>query len=230
MWLMFSSLLMLPVGLIRWKNTDNNRLYAKFYGPIARWLMGIKVIYHGLETLSQNQPCIYSANHQSGFDVAVYAGFCPRKTVLIGKKEMRLIPFWGLMFESFGNIMIDRKNRSQSVGGLNQAVDALKRMGLSIFIFPEGTRNRFGTGLLPFKKGAFHMAVAAQVPIVPIVCSPIAPLINFEKKYARSGTLHLAVLPAIPTVGRTPAQLEAVMAETRQAMLKKLEELSQARY
>jgi 1-acyl-sn-glycerol-3-phosphate acyltransferase len=229
LWIILSSLLMLPWGVINWKNPNNNKLYARLYAPIARLIMGIRVVPDHVEFLTQQQPCIYVLNHQSGMDVMTYASFYPPKTVLIGKKELRFVPMWGLMYESFGNILIDRKNRSQSVGGLNQAMQALKTKGLSIFIFPEGTRNRSGVGLLPFKKGAFHMAISAQVPIVPVVCASLHPLVNEQKKYAKSGTLRASVLPPISTQGRTLDQMDALMTETRNAMLKKLEELNQPR-
>jgi len=229
LWIILSSLLMLPWGVINWKNPNNNKLYARFYSPLARLIMGIRVLPDHVERLTEQQPCIYVLNHQSGIDVMTYGSLYPPKTILIGKKELRYVPMWGLMYESFGNILIDRKNRSQSVGGLNQAMQALKTKGLSIFIFPEGTRNRSGVGLLPFKKGAFHMAITAQVPIVPVVCASLLPLVSERKKYAKSGTLRVSVLPVISTQGKTLDHLEALMTETREAMLKKLEELNQSR-
>lgn len=225
-WMMISAVIAMPLALVRWKNSNNNVLFGKIYGPIARLIMGIRVEISGLENHSAHQPCIYVVNHQSGVDMTTMAQIYPPNTVLIGKKELRYIPFFGLMYEAFGNILINRQDRTNSVAGLNQAVAAIREKKVSIWIFPEGTRNKAGIGLLPFKKGAFHMAIAAQVPLVPIVCSNLLPCVNFEKKYARSGKVKVRILPPIFTKGRTSAELAQVLDETRQSMLQALEELN----
>ncbi|MBN8498250.1 1-acylglycerol-3-phosphate O-acyltransferase, partial [Accumulibacter sp.] len=157
----------------------------------------------------------YVANHQSSLDLTTFARVYPRKTVLIGKKELAYIPFIGQLYALFGNIFIDRKSTGSGVMGIDQAVNALTVRGDSIFMFPEGTRNLAGRGLLPFKKGAFYMAIEAQVPIIPVVCSSLNPLINFKKRYARSGRLMIRVLPPIHTRGKSMRHLMEIVDETR---------------
>ena len=90
--------------------------------------------------------------------------------VAVGKKSLLWLPFFGLIFWLSGNVLIDRSNRSRAIGTIGQVVDRIKHHGTSIWMFPEGTRSQ-GRGLLPFKAGAFHTAVQAEVPVVPIVCS-----------------------------------------------------------
>ncbi len=90
--------------------------------------------------------------------------------VAVGKKSLLWLPFFGLIFWLSGNVLIDRSNRSRAIGTIGQVVERIKNRGTSIWMFPEGTRSK-GRGLLPFKAGAFHTAVQAEVPVVPIVCS-----------------------------------------------------------
>lgn len=91
---------------------------------------------------------------------------------MIGKKELKWIPFFGYFFWGAGNMMIDRQKRSKAFAGLAQAAQEIKRRAVSIWVFPAGTRHPSGTGMLPFKRGAFYLAVEAQIPIVPVVVLP----------------------------------------------------------
>ncbi|MBN8218411.1 MAG: 1-acyl-sn-glycerol-3-phosphate acyltransferase [Spirochaetes bacterium] len=227
-WVVPSSAASFFVGLVRWKNTSNNRVFSRLYGYLARWFLGLRVEVSGEERLTECQPCIYVANHQSSLDLTTFARVYPRKTVLIGKKELAYIPFIGQLYALFGNIFIDRKSTGSGVMGIDQAVNALTVRGDSIFMFPEGTRNLAGRGLLPFKKGAFYMAIEAQVPIIPVVCSSLNPLINFKKRYARSGRLMIRVLPPIHTRGKSMRHLMEIVDETRNAMLAALSDMDRA--
>lgn len=180
----------------------------------------------GAELQYAAQPCIYVLNHQSVADMATFSPIFPKRTVLIGKKQLRYVPIWGLMYEAFGNILIDRKNRTNSVAGLREAVEALKQQGLSIMIFPEGTRNSEFVGLLPFKKGAFHMAVEAQVPIAPWVSATVKPFVDFKARRIRGGEFWIRILPPIPTAGMTSADIPALLTQTQEAMHAALLELN----
>jgi 1-acyl-sn-glycerol-3-phosphate acyltransferase len=225
LWMIVSSLVSMPLALVRWKNVENNFLFGKIYGPIARKLMGLRVFVEGAEHL-KNRPAIFVANHQSGLDMAALSKPYPKGAVIIGKKELRHIPGFGLMFVAFGNVLIDRKDRADALSGLRDAVERMRRENFSVLIFPEGTRNPSGEGLLPFKKGAFYMAIEAQVPIVPMVCSKLVRLVSFEDKYARSGTLIVKVLPPIPTAGLKMSDVGTLLESTRNAMLEALADAS----
>ena len=93
-------------------------------------------------------------------------------------------------------------------------------------MFPEGTRNKGATKLLPFKKGAFYLAIAAQVPIVPVVSCPVKPLIDLENRKVTPGVAHIEVLEPIPTIGLTEADVDTLVATTHERMQKAYEELS----
>ncbi len=225
-WFVISSVLGLVVAVFRFKNVRNNAVFGRIFGHVARAILGIRVHLEGLEYATSARPCIFVLNHQSAADMATFSPIFPTGTVLIGKKQLRYIPIWGLMYEAFGNILIDRKNRANSVAGLREAVEALKQHGLSIMIFPEGTRNAEFPGLLPFKKGAFHMAIEAQVPIAPWVSATIKPFVDFKARRIRGGDFWVRVLPPIPTAGLGPSDVPELLTRTQDAMLAALLELN----
>lgn len=225
LWLILASIIAFPLALLRWRNPENNFLFGKVYGKIARAIMGIRVVVEGEKNLSV-RPGTFVINHQSGLDLATLSRVYPQGAVIIGKKEIRRIPAFGLMFEAFGNVLIDRADRANALRGLNQAVAEMKAKNLSGWIFPEGTRNASGNGLLPFKKGAFFMAIQSGSPIVPIACSRLERLVSFKHRYARSGTLVIRVLPPIPVQGMTVADVERLLEQTRSQMLVAVAEVS----
>ena len=224
-WTVIASLIAMPLALVRWRNAENNYFFAQVYGPIACAIMGIRVSVEGRENLAV-RPATFVANHQSGLDMATMSHVYPKGAVVIAKKEIKRIPAFGLMLNAFGNVFIDRSDRQNSLSGLNAAVSYMKRKNLSAWIFPEGTRNASGEGLLPFKKGAFHMAIESGEPIVPVVCSKFERLVNFKRRYARSGHMVIRVLPPIPTKGLSKDQADALLESTRNQMLATLIEVS----
>jgi 1-acyl-sn-glycerol-3-phosphate acyltransferase len=196
-WIGFSSLACFILCFFRWKDTNLNRTYGHMLAWGLQPISGIRVEVEGLEHLEKYQPCIYAANHHSELDLFTFASFYPRHAIVIGKKELAWIPFFGLYYMAAGNVMIDRKKRVQSIAGLNEAVKAVTENKDSLWIFPEGTRNRGKELLLPFKKGAFYMAKAANVPIVPIVAEPIDRLLSIKHRRMVPGTLRAKVLPPV---------------------------------
>ena len=221
-WLLLSAILSLPLILFQFGNPANNRRYGNYYAPIARFLLGMKVDVEGWENWRKELPGIYVANHQSMIDMSVFTVVLAPDAALIGKREILYVPIWGLMFAAFGNILINRKNRAHSIAGLKEAVEAIKNRKRCIFILPEGTRSQ-APGLLPFKKGAFHMAIEAQVPLLPLVCATQSPFYNLREARVRKATIGVEILPAIPTVGLTLEDVPALMERTRTEMLKALD-------
>ncbi|MFC0180807.1 1-acylglycerol-3-phosphate O-acyltransferase [Thorsellia kenyensis] len=163
------------VGLIicLFKPKDLNHVYrvARFFRFLAP-LYGIKVILRYEDRSTVPEQAIYITNHQNNLDLVTAAGIVSPKTVTVGKKSLKWIPIWGQLYWLSGNILIDRENQKKAIQTMNHVVDEIKQKGVSIWMFPEGTRSR-GRGLLPFKAGAFHSAIGANVPIVPICVSNI---------------------------------------------------------
>lgn len=157
------------------------------------------------ERLTASQPCVYAANHRSNLDLITLARIFPPDTIVIGKREVLKVPLFGTIFEQGGNIAIDRSNQEDARAGFAEAERALVEGKRSIWVFPEGTRNH-GRGLLPFKKGAFHLARNANVPVVPIVCAVPDRWIDPRTLYlAPQVTIVIDVLEAID-----PARFESV--------------------
>lgn len=139
---------------------------GRTWSRIMVWASGARVRYLGLEHAAPGRACIFACNHQSNLDIWVLAPKLPRQARFVAKKELFEVPLFGGALRAGGFIPIDRANRGDAIKSLSRAREALAR-GDSVILFPEGTRSRSGT-LQPFKKGAFHLALAAGVPIVPV--------------------------------------------------------------
>lgn len=226
LWVPLFSLAGMLICLSKWGDINLTYRLAHLLSQGLLFISGIRIEVEGIEHLEAHQPCIYVGNHQSGFDLATFGHVFPHRTVSIGKKEIKWIPLFGLAFAASGNIMIDRKNRTRSVADLNRAVESMKREKKCIWIFPEGTRNRTGEGLLPFKKGAFYMAIQGQVPVLPLVCSPIGEIVSAKKRKLGPGVIRIRVLPPIMTQGMNEKDVERLSAEVREKMLEALRGLS----
>ena len=208
-------------------------LYALFrlrnpscVGVIARWysamhpLVGIKLIRRPRPEF--DQPAIYIANHQNNYDMVTISSMVPPKTVTIGKKSLIWIPFFGLVYWATGNIFINREKRSAAIDTMTKVGKIIQERQISIWMFPEGTRSR-GRGLLPFKTGAFHTAIAAGVPIVPIVCSTLHNKVDLNR--LDNGTVICEVLEPIDTSGYTRENLKELIEKCHTIMQDKIAEL-----
>ena len=155
-------------SFIRFKNPSNVGVMARWFGRLYP-LFGLEV-EHRFPQNKENMPrCIYIGNHQNNFDMVTISYMVLPRTVSVGKKP-NLDSFFGILYWVTGNIFLDRENRSKAHSTMTELARRINKDNLSIWMFPEGTRSR-GRGLLPFKTGAFHAAIAAGVPIVPVVCS-----------------------------------------------------------
>lgn len=124
-------------------------------------------------------------------------------------------------------VFIDRANRTTARAAFDSAATTMRTQRQSVFIFPEGTRSYASQPtLLPFKKGAFHLAIQAGVPIVPIVVANYAHVLDVKKRAFHPGVVDVSVLPPISTKGMTPADVDALVKRTRDAMLEELVRLS----
>ncbi len=220
-WFFFGTFLSMCVLPFRWKDPSVGAILGRVVSKAGPWFMGYRVRIENQKALYLHQPCVYIGNHQSNMDIITMGQLYPYRTVVIGKKELKWFPLFGLFFVGAGMIMIDRKNRSNSVAGLEVARKAMVEDKKSIWIFVEGTRNRGKTPLLPFKKGAFHLAVAAQVPLVPFVHQYLASYFDVPNARicAAGRDVLIRVLDPIPTVGLTADDIPRLMAQVRMVMI-----------
>lgn len=135
----------------------------------ARWILnvsGVKVKLEGLEHVAADRPQIVVSNHASWYDVWALAAFIPGRYHFVAKKELAAIPLFGHAWRAAGHISIDRSDTASAVRSLREAGERLRAENGTVVIFPEGTRSD-AEGMLPFKKGAFMLAITTGVEIVP---------------------------------------------------------------
>lgn len=204
------------------RNPKNVARFAHLFSFFFKPILGVKVdtrLFSGIDKLGS---CVYIANHQNNFDMIVAADIVQPKTVTVGKKSLAWIPFFGQLYYLTGNILIDRNNKSKAHDTIGQVVKEIKNRGISIWMFPEGTRSR-GRGLLPFKTGAFKAAIAAGVPIVPICVSDTN---NIKLNRLNNGHMIVEMLDPIETASLRKEDARALMEECYQKMTDKLSQIN----
>ncbi|WP_296231202.1 1-acylglycerol-3-phosphate O-acyltransferase [uncultured Pseudomonas sp.] len=210
-----AGLLGLLLGLCRPFNPDNSRLCARLYSLPALCLLRLKLKTDVRPLLEHQRSCVIIANHQSNFDLYVLGRVVPERTVSIGKKSLKWVPFFGQLYWLAGNVLIDRSNAVAAKRAMLTTTETLRNRDTSIWVFPEGTRN-LGRGLLPFKKGAFQMAIAAGVPIIPVCVSNYSQSMRLNRW--NSGRIMIRSLPAIPTAGLSLDDMPALIERCQQVM------------
>ncbi|GHG61674.1 1-acyl-sn-glycerol-3-phosphate acyltransferase [Alishewanella longhuensis] len=148
---------------------NNVALFSKWYGSVS-WILGIKVEIRRDPAIQIGEPYVYIANHQNNLDLFTLSGSVLPRTVTIGKKSLKYIPFFGQLYWLSGNFLIDRDDKTKALNTMLAAAERIANQKISVWMFPEGTRS-YGRGLLPFKMGAFHIALEANVPLVPVCMS-----------------------------------------------------------
>jgi len=201
-----SLLLGVPAALLSgsWRRAVNVAIST--WGELGTALAGVDVRVTGEEHLWSQRPAVFIFNHQSGIDMLVLCRLLRRDIVGIAKQEIRRNPIFGPAFALAGAVFVDRFNHQRAVAALKPALDAL-RQGVSIVLAPEGTRSstpRLGR----FKKGAFHLAMTAGVPIVPIVLRNTLDALPKHAMVVRPTTIEVVVHPPISTADWTPATLD----------------------
>ncbi len=149
------------------KTGDSSHKIARIWG---RWILlaaGVKVTIRGRRHIEPDRPGIYMSNHQSLFDIPVLLGHLPIQFRWLAKAELFRIPIFGQAMHRVGYISIDRSDRKSAFESLARAAGMI-RNGVSVLIFPEGTRSNSNT-LRPFKKGGFVLAVDSGVPVTPVI-------------------------------------------------------------
>ena len=207
-----SLLVGLPAGLLNGSQRAAVNLALATWGELGTALAGVDMRVSGEQHLWSQRPAVFIFNHQSGIDMMLLCKLLRRDIIGIAKQEMRSNPLFGPAFALAGTVFIDRFDHERAIQALQPAVDAL-RQGLSIAIAPEGTRSptpRLGR----FKKGAFHLAMAARVPIVPIVFRNALDALPKHAVIVRPATVEVVVHPPIATTSWSAETLDQHIAST----------------
>lgn len=225
-WFVVSCCLTFLVVALRWRSQSNAYFFANVFCNGAAKILGFKIKVTNRDWLFRNKPCVYLGNHQSNFDLIVHGSCCTYETVAVGKRELMWMPLFGFLFYITGNVLLDRKNRDRAIESLDEAARYINEKQISVYMFPEGTRNFGSRTLLPFKKGSFHLAIAAQVPLVPIIAAPLSRVIDVGKKKIYPGIVRMEVLEPIPTTHYTVDTVDELMKITYQKMQDAFDRLS----
>ncbi|EOS95756.1 1-acylglycerol-3-phosphate O-acyltransferase [Erwinia tracheiphila] len=203
----------------------NPRHVATFGHMLGRLslVFGVKVELRKPSGANNFPNAVYIANHQNNYDMITAANIVQPTTVTVGKKSLLWIPFFGQLYWLTGNLLIDRDNRTSAHGTIAELVAQFKKKKISFWMFPEGTRSR-GRGLLPFKTGAFHAAMAAGVPVIPVVVSNTHDKIKLNR--LKNGLVIVEMLPPVDTSAFADQSVRKLATHCRELMAAKLQELN----
>ena len=214
----------LPISLISGSQQKGRNFSTSMFADLACTMAGIELDVQGEEHLWSSRPCVFAFNHQSQADVIIVPALLRRDVVGVGKKEIGDVPIFGKIMKYVGIVLIDRENAASAVEAMKPLVDAMLKQGRSVCIAPEGTRSS-STQLGRFKKGAFHLAMQAGVPVVPIVIHnsiDVAPSTEFV---IRPATVKVTVLPPVDTSDWQPRTMVKHVEEVRDLFLIELDQM-----
>lgn len=189
-------------------------------GDLGTKLAGLDIAVKGKHNLVDHRPAIFCFNHQSSADFFILLKILRKDIAGIAKKELEYTPL-GPIFKAMGAIFIDRSNKAKAIAAMKPAIEALKK-GTSIVIAPEGTRSGSKT-LGTFKKGAFHLAMKAGVPIVPIVIKNAYMAMPKGSKIFKPTHIEVVVLDPVDTSEWKPKHINAYVEKVRNLFLKELD-------
>jgi len=211
----------LATGLANQSRREGMNVFGAFWADLALSLAGVRVRVTGEQHLWSHRPAVFLFNHQSALDMPLMIKLVRRDMTGVGKAELRWNPIFGPLLWLAGVAFVDRADSKKAIDALAPAVDAL-RSGTSLIIAPEGTRSptpRLGR----FKKGAFHMAMQAGVPLVPVVIKNAGDALPKGGVVVHPATVDVTVLPPISTRGWTRDDLDAHVESVRDRFLAALE-------
>lgn len=179
------------------------------------WGAGTPLDVQGIEKVPAG-PVVYASNHSSMFDIWALSAALPGSTRFVAKQELARIPFFGNAMVKAGHVTIDRFNRGKAFEAYDRAAKTI-RSGISTIVFPEGTRSRTGE-LLPFKNAPFGLAIAAQVPLVPVYVHNTFEIFPKGAWRLRRKPIVIRIGAPIPTAGLTLDDREQLRERTRAAI------------
>jgi 1-acyl-sn-glycerol-3-phosphate acyltransferase len=204
--------------------SDATMIVGRVWGRMNYRAAGAQIRFEGLEIAHAHVPCIYVSNHQSNIDIFALIAVLPLRTRFVAKQSLFKVPIlgWALRVSDF--IPIDRSNRARAIRSLNQAAAKI-RGGRPVVLFAEGTRSA-GDTLAPFKKGPFHLALAARVPIVPVAISGSGAVMPPGGLNVRSGPVRVRFCEPIDVTPYQPKNAQGLLDTVQRTIAKVLAESS----
>jgi len=204
------------------RSTDANSVISKLFYALVGRAFDIKVEVEGEKHLN-TRPAVFMVNHQSILDTLVVGSLMPKQTAVVAKKSLQFSPI-GPFLSMSGTIFIDRGNNAKAIRSIDAAGKHMMSTKTSLLMFPEGTRFLSKEpDMLPLKKGGFHLAVNAGIPIIPIVVENYWHL--YRPGVFESGIVKIRVLHPIPTTDLSSADVGTLATHVRDQMLDTLRDL-----
>ncbi|KAJ0181091.1 hypothetical protein K1T71_003176 [Dendrolimus kikuchii] len=221
-----TAIVLLPFFVFNPKNVKNSLFASQIVKHVTK-VIEVKWHLRNGKVLAEDRGAVVVSNHQSSIDILGMFNIwhVADKVAAIARKEIFYVWPFGLAAYLAGVVFIDRNNSKDAYKQLKVTSEVMIKNKTKIWLFPEGTRNKDFTELLPFKKGAFNIAVAAQVPIIPVVFSPYY-FINRKKYIFDKGHVIIQCLEPISTEGLTMEDVPNLIKKVRDLMDAAYKELS----
>jgi putative phosphoserine phosphatase/1-acylglycerol-3-phosphate O-acyltransferase len=201
-------------GLLTRNRRRGVNVFTSAFPQLLLGVNGVKLNVLGEENLTRQRPAVFIFNHRNNIDPVIVGALVKENWTGVGKKELQNDPLVGTLGKLVDTVFIDRDNRESAVASMKEA-EQLARKGISVVIAPEGTRiDTKSVG--PFKKGPFRLAMAAGVPIVPIVIRNAEVISARDSSTLHPGTVDVVVYPPLSLDGWTLDNLTERIAEVRQ--------------
>ncbi|MBN1907445.1 MAG: 1-acyl-sn-glycerol-3-phosphate acyltransferase [Deltaproteobacteria bacterium] len=194
---------------------------GRWWAKSILWASGIRIQVKGVENLDLDKPCVFMCNHQSNFDILVLFSALPAQFRWIAKAELFRIPLFGRAMRGAGYISIERKDRRKAIQSLREAAEKI-RSGVSVMIFPEGTRSLDGN-IGEFKKGGFFLAHDAGVQIIPVVLNGTWSIMSKDSLAIKPGNVTLTILPPVNVTDYSKSDKSRLIEDVREKIVKEFE-------
>lgn len=225
-WTSLTAIVLLPFFVFNPKNVKNSLFASQIVKHVTK-IIEVKWHLRNGKVLADDRGAVVVSNHQSSIDILGMFNIwhVADKVAAVARKEIFYVWPFGLAAYLAGVVFIDRNNSKDAYKQLEITSEVMVKNKTKIWLFPEGTRNKDFTKLLPFKKGAFNIAVAAQVPIIPVIYSPYY-FINRRKCIFDKGHVIIQCLEPVTTEGLTMRDVPELIERVRNMMDAAYKELS----
>jgi 1-acyl-sn-glycerol-3-phosphate acyltransferase len=195
---------------------SNPRRLHRVVSKWARRQMAVSGVRVTVRGKMPEEPCVIVANHQSLTDTPILLGFLGVEFRFIAKSSLFQIPIIGSHLRRGGHVAVVREDARGAIESLAAAERILREQRLPVVVFAEGTRST--EGLQEFKSGAAHLAIQAQVPVIPVALDGTAALLRRGEITVRSGEATVTIGEPIPTAGLTRRDRDALTGKVREAV------------
>jgi 1-acyl-sn-glycerol-3-phosphate acyltransferase len=195
------ALVIIVYGAFRPASSIHDKI-VKHWSHMFLLIPPVRLEVEGVEKIDPSKRYVIASNHLSQFDIPLLFSVLPLHGRFLSKKEVFKIPLVGQAMRTIGIIEIDRASGGSSRQAINQGVKIAAERGYSLIVFPEGTRSTNGE-LLPFKKGAFRIAIDTGLPLVPVIIDGTELINSPGSKIFRPGTARVVICDPIETSGMT---------------------------